>query len=65
MTGNTERCEYYKRESQNVKDRYFCQPPPGYKEYLDTQNDRRHRGNNKNKYIPITEEECKVSGVGC
>lgn len=55
MTNDLKRCDYYKKESQNVKPRFFCKPPPGYMNYLKKHGDGNHRA----KYIPITKKECE------
>lgn len=56
MTNDLSRCDYYKQESQNVKPRYKCIPPPGYLEFLVTKGVT----NPNVKYIPINEDDCKV-----
>jgi len=55
MTNDLSRCDYYKQESQNVKPRYKCIPPPGYLEFLVTKGVT----NPNVKYIPINEDDCK------
>merc|ERR1712159_588375 len=56
LTGNMERCDYYRNESQNVKDRFYCEPPPGYREHVR----KLYRRNRRNTiWIPITQKECE------
>jgi len=52
MTDDTERCEWYKKESENVKPRYFCKIPDKMMEEL-------QKENKQGLQIPITEEGCK------
>ena len=55
MTNNVSRCEKYQRESQNIKAKYSCKPPPGYLEYLVKRGER-----NDNKLIAISKTACQV-----
>ena len=51
MTNDVKRCNYYKKESENVKTRWACKIPPAYftcAEYL------------KNLEIPNNKEQCEV-----
>lgn len=50
FTNDPERCSYYKSESQNVKDKYYCHV---HEDYLS-----RFRAPPRDRTIPITEEEC-------
>lgn len=57
MTNDISRCEYYRNESQNVKDRYYCKVPCAYRKMLkDYEKKRRIE---KHMVIPITKEECE------
>jgi len=55
MTNNVSRCDYYKKESQNVKSRFRCVLPPGYMEYLKSRGDNR----GGTQYIPINQADCE------
>ena len=52
MTNDVKRCDFYKKESQNVGTRWGCQVPKAYftcEQHL------------RNLQIPNTKEECEVS----
>ncbi|XP_047136229.1 protein DD3-3 isoform X1 [Hydra vulgaris] len=48
MTSDTSRCDFYKSESENVKSRFYCDPPSSY---MNTPQVR--------TYLPITKEACE------
>ena len=50
MTNDINRCKYYQAESQNVKGRWMCMPPPEYVIYA----------KKRNLPIPIDKESCEV-----
>lgn len=50
MTNDPERCEMYRKESENVKGRYTCEVPREYKKSKGW----------RNYNIPSTQEECEV-----
>ena len=62
MTGDTSRCDYYKKHSQNVEDKYECisniaDLPVEVRSDLGLlEKTFKHK-----KPIPQTEQECKVS----
>lgn len=55
LTNQESRCKAYRRESQNVKSRWFCDVGDiqGFKKYFD------HAPNNQRKVIPINKEDCE------
>ena len=63
MTGDTKRCDYYQKESQNVKAKHHCVSNV-HKLPVDVRSDTRNldRYFRKNP-VPQTEEECEVSLV--
>ena len=50
MTNDVSRCKYYQTESQNVKDKWACVPPPQYVAYA----------RKRNWPIPIDKDNCEV-----
>lgn len=50
MTNDVSKCDYYQRESQNMKDKWACVLPPEYLKYA-----RR-----RNLPTPINKEDCEV-----
>ena len=55
MTNDESRCAFYKAESQNVKVKYYCNPPEKYRDELAKKNGRRDLPK-----IPISKDECEV-----
>nr|XP_039264371.1 protein DD3-3-like [Styela clava] len=53
LTNDVSRCEYYQRESQNVKPKHACEVPYQYLYIKSGQN-------NVNTYIPIEKEKCEA-----
>ncbi|XP_066925850.1 protein DD3-3-like [Clytia hemisphaerica] len=51
MTNNISRCDYLKTESENVKSRFYCKPPPGYL--------RARQANAVRNNLPLDEEDCE------
>ena len=57
MTNDVRRCAALRAESQNVKEKFSCVPPPGY---LEAMNRNRLRGNQR-KNLPLNKEDCEVN----
>lgn len=57
MTNDKARCTDYRKESQNVKGRYYCLPPLKYRQELEKINPH---WNTEQFRIPITKDECEV-----
>lgn len=55
MTNDVSRCAALRTESQNVKEKFSCVPPPGY---LEAMNRNRLRGNQR-KNLPLNKEDCE------
>lgn len=55
MTSDTKRCDYYKAESANVKDRYYCQIDLG-----SLGKERHFEHYFRRNPVPITKEDCEV-----
>lgn len=55
MTNDISKCSWYQSQSQNVKEKYYCNPPENYRIELQKRKIRSRLPN-----FPGTEEACKV-----
>jgi len=60
LTNDVSRCDYYKKESQNVKSRWACEVPETYLYHIRG----KHKWKKANAIIPINKADCEaISGA--